>query len=52
MRYSSILFAALLIASVLADVKLVTSEFTDKQFGDSAVNGWLIYGNKNNKITS
>lgn len=37
MRKSLILIAALLIATAVADVKLVASEFSDKTFEASAV---------------
>lgn len=46
MRYSVILIAALLVASAVADMKLVTSEFSDKTFDANAVKGWNVVGNK------
>lgn len=52
MRKSLILIAALLIATAVADVKLVASEFSDKTFAASAVQGWTVYGNKGGRLIS
>nr|AAZ94627.1 granule tip protein 1 [Tetrahymena thermophila] len=52
MRKSWIIIAALLVVSAVADVKLVTSEFSAKNFDSSAVSGWSVTGNKNNNLVS
>ncbi|EAS00440.2 granule tip protein (macronuclear) [Tetrahymena thermophila SB210] len=52
MRKYQIIIATLLVVSVVADVKLVTQEFTAKNFDSSAVSGWQVTGNKNNNLVS